>query len=241
MVELTCGDCFDMMNNMPDNSVDMIMTDPPYKMKYADNVCKSSSYYEFRYSDKMVVNLNDILKVGFDLNCFCEHAMRIMKEPNIYVWCNKAQIIDYFNFFVNDKQLKYEIICWHKSNSLPTYSNKYLTDTEYCLYFHKNVRVHPECYDDAKTYTVMPVDSQIGLNIGHPNIKPLGIIERLIRNSSCEGDVVFDPFMGSGTTGVACKHLNRNFIGCEINPKFYQICEERINGAHVKRDDNMLF
>lgn len=64
----------------------------------------------------------------------------------------------------------------------------------------------------------------------HPTIKPLDIIKNLIINSSQEGDTVLDCFMGSGTTGVACKELNRNFIGMEINEEYYQIAKDRILG-----------
>ena len=63
---------------------------------------------------------------------------------------------------------------------------------------------------------------------GHPTIKPLPLIEKLIRNSSVEGDTILDPFMGSGTTGVACKNLSRNFIGCEINDIYFDIARKRL-------------
>ena len=65
----------------------------------------------------------------------------------------------------------------------------------------------------------------------HPTIKPLDITEKIIRNSSQEGQIVFDPFMGSGTTGIACKNLNRDFIGCEIDKNYFTIAEERINSS----------
>ena len=61
-----------------------------------------------------------------------------MRGINIYLWCNKAQIPQYFNFYVNDLKCRFDILCWHKTNAIPTYSNKYLSDTEYLLYFHKN-------------------------------------------------------------------------------------------------------
>lgn len=65
----------------------------------------------------------------------------------------------------------------------------------------------------------------------HPTIKPLDITEKLIANSSQEGEVVLDCFMGSGTTGVACKHLGREFVGIEINREWFAIAEERIKNA----------
>lgn len=65
----------------------------------------------------------------------------------------------------------------------------------------------------------------------HPTIKPLNITEKIIRNSSKENNTILDPFMGSGTTGVACINTNRNFIGVELDEKYYKIAEERINSA----------
>lgn len=65
----------------------------------------------------------------------------------------------------------------------------------------------------------------------HPTIKPLYITEKIIRNSSKENYTVLDPFMGSGTTGVACINTNRNFIGVELDEKYYKIAEERINSV----------
>ena len=66
---------------------------------------------------------------------------------------------------------------------------------------------------------------------GHPTIKPIGLIEKLVRNSSKVGDVILDPFMGSGTTGVACKALGRDFIGIELDDEYFNIAKKRIEEA----------
>lgn len=65
----------------------------------------------------------------------------------------------------------------------------------------------------------------------HPTIKPISVTEKIIRNSSKENFTILDPFMGSGTTGVACINTNRDFIGVELDEKYYKIAEERINSA----------
>jgi len=160
-----------------------------------------------------------------------------MKEVNIYLWCNKKQIPEYFDFYVEKLKCKFDIICWHKSNALPTYSNKYLSDTEYCLYFRKGRgKCFPENYDDAKTFYVEPINATDKKLYGHPTIKPLHMIEALVKNSSREGDVVLDPFMGSGTTGVACRMHNRDFIGMEINKDFFDTAQKRIESASLEKD-----
>ncbi len=152
-----------------------------------------------------------------------------MKDINIYLWCNKIQIPEYFNFFVNKYKCKFDIICWHKTNALPTYSNKYLSDTEYLLHFKKGGgRCRPQSYEDAKTYYIAPINHKDKKEFGHPTIKPLDITEKIIRNSTREGEIILDTFMGSGTTCVASKNLNRKFIGIELEKKYFDIAVERI-------------
>ena len=121
---------------------------------------------------------------------------------------------------------------WNKTNPLPTYSNKYVNDVEYILYFHKGKgHCFPECYTDAFHYYLSPINSIDKKKYKHPTIKPLEFTKRLIRNSSKKNNLVLDCFMGSGTTGVACKELERDFIGVEINKEFFDIAVERINSV----------
>ena len=89
-------------------------------------------------------------------------------------------------------------------------------------------------YDAAKTVYYQPINIKDKRSYGHPTIKPLNIIENLVLNSSKEGDVILDPFMGSGTTGVACKELGRNFIGCEIDKNYFEIAKKRIDSVDTE-------
>ncbi len=74
----------------------------------------------------------------------------------------------------------------------------------------------------------------------HTTIKPLQIITNIITNSSSEGNIVLDPFMGSGTTAVACKNLGRQFIGFEKNPKWHKIAEDRLNNIQANGQISMF-
>lgn len=225
-IELYNGDCLEVMKTIPDNSIDCIVTDPPY------NVSATNGGGTINKIKKLNKSLNDLvvsdITKGYDIERFGENAIRVMKNINIYFWCNKIQIPSYFKFWVEKHKCKFDIICWHKTNALPTYSNKYLTDTEYLLYFRKGGKCNPKSYDDAKTFYIAPINHKDKKIYKHPTIKPLDIIEKIIRNSTCENEVVLDPFMGSGTTGVACKNLNRNFIGIELDEKYFKIAKERI-------------
>ena len=155
MIQLVHGDCLERMKDIPDNSIDLIATDPPYLIP------QISGGGSINKRMKLSKSLEDLKKVditqGYDIELFGTEFVRVMKEINIYVWCNKRQIPAYFDFYVNKLKCKYEVLCWHKTNAMPTYSNKYLSDTEYCLYFHKGKgKCFPQSYDDAKTYFVAP-------------------------------------------------------------------------------------
>lgn len=88
----------------------------------------------------------------------------------------------------------------------------------------------PKNYESGKTVYSLPINVLDKKSYKHPTIKPLSIIKNLIENSSVEGQIVFDPFMGSGTTCVAAKELGRKYIGFEINEKYFNIAKDRLNG-----------
>ena len=226
--KLLQGDCLELMSKIPDKSIDLIVTDPPYLMS---NISGGGTINNVKKLNKSLTDLknNTDITQGYDIELFGNEFIRIMNEINIYLWCNKAQIPEYFKFYVDKHKCKFDIICWHKTNALPTYSNKYLTDTEYLLYFRKGRgKCFPQSYDDAKTYYIAPINHKDKKLYGHPTIKPLDITEKIIRNSSKENNIILDPFMGSGTTGVACINTNRNFIGMELDENYFAIAKNRI-------------
>lgn len=153
-----------------------------------------------------------------------------MKQINIYVWCSKAQVRKLLAYF-EDKGCFIDILTWHKTNPIPTCNGTYLNDTEYCIFAReKGVKVYGS-YATKRKYYVTSTNKKDKELYKHPTIKPLEIIKNLIINSSQEGDTVLDCFMGSGTTGVAAKQLNRNFIGMEIDKTFFDIAKERIENG----------
>lgn len=110
-------------------------------------------------------------------------------------------------------------------------NNTYANDTEYCVMAREKgtTKLYGD-YDSKKKYWITPTNKADKDLYKHPTIKPVEIIKTLISNSTNEGDVVLDCFMGSGTTGVACKELNRDFIGIEIDDEYFKIAKDRING-----------
>lgn len=225
------GDCNEVMQHLIDENVKVnaIITDPPYSIGSINGGGIVNTIKGFNKSLKQLEKDNIIS--GYDIESFGELAIQVMNEINIYFWCNKKQIPDYFNFWVNKYKCTFDILSWHKTNAMPTYSNKYLSDTEYLLYFRKGKgKCYPQCYEDAKTYFLRPINATDKKLYKHPTIKPLDIMETIIRNSTKENQTVLDTFMGSGTTGVACRNLNRNFIGVELNKEYFDIAKGRILG-----------
>lgn len=124
----------ELLAGIPDHSVDLVVTDPPYvihntRAGVSNKLCKSiqSAFNELK--DANIVS-------GFDKKILDE-LWRVMKAPNIYIWCNKEQIFSYLDFFVEQRGCKWELLAWVKTNAMPTYNGKYLTDKEYCLYFRR--------------------------------------------------------------------------------------------------------
>lgn len=221
MQNLINDDSYSLIKTMKDNSVDLIVTDPPYDLvKGAGKFRNNRKYY----------NEIDNISTGFDYDILNE-MIRVMKHINIYIFCSKNQLLDLMNFFVNKHHCKWELISWHKTNPIPMCNNTYLHDTEYCIFFRdSNAQVYGE-YKTKHTYYVTSTNTKDKKKYGHPTIKPLEIIKNFIINSSVENETVFDPFMGSGTTGVACKELNRNFIGIELDNTYFENAVTRINNT----------
>ena len=206
----------------------MIVTDPPYQIDNTKAGGKSKLA-------KSIQPMNTELKVnGLDLGIdpsILEDFIRVMKKPNIYIWCNHKQIPMYLDFFVTKHGCSFDIIIWHKTNPMPLFSNKYMTDKEYCMYFRKGGFCNPPSYKNATTVYNLPINVKDKKRWNHPTIKPLEIISNIIENSSKPEDIVLDPFMGSGTTAVACKNLGRLCVGFEFDQTYIDTTNERLKGS----------
>ena len=224
MINLKCGDCLELLKDIPNGSIDLVVTDPPYEI-IATNGGGSQGHKVKQVMDECE-GLN-ILN-GFDKRVLDE-CMRVMKKPNIYIWCNARQIPMYLNYFVTERKCNFDILVWIKDNPVPTYSNKYMTDKEYCLYFRRGGYCNPKDFASARTWFMEPLNAKDKAKYRHPTIKPQWMIERLVQNSCPDGGTVLDPFMGSGTSGAAAVSRGVNFIGFEINPEYFNIASERIN------------
>jgi len=225
------GDAYDLIKQIPDKSIDLIYTDPPYKFGSfgeRNHMIKETTKSQVKEISNGINN--DILK----------EFVRVMKNIHIYIWCNDKQIIDYMNFFVNELKCDYMILGWIKSNPMPMFNKRMLDDVEYCLVFtdKQAKKFKGVCsYENSFKFYQEPINLTDKKDYGHPTIKPLRCVKNHLEKATNENDLVLDPFMGSGTTAVACKELGRNFIGFEINEKYHKIAVDRLNG--IKKNGQM--
>ena len=221
MIKLYKGDCLEILKDIPDKSIDLIITDPPYKFEN-----QGGGFYAKNNSTQRVYldNLKNIKCCEFEPRKFLEIIKPKMKKFYGYFFCNKSLVEEYIKF-ARENKFQFDILVMAKTNPIPAYNNHHLSDLEYVImirekgsYFSK----HKEIDDYRKFYLT---SCKKGV---HPAEKPIELLKRFIKVSSEENELIIDPFMGSGTTGVACKHTNRNFIDIELDNNYFEIAKKRI-------------
>jgi len=215
-------DSYEAIKKIPDNSIDCIYVDVPYLYQKGGSSSKL-------LGQRMVKINNELSKLsdGFDYYILDEF-IRVMKKINIFIWCSKAQILDIMNYF-NNYDINFEILVWCKTNPVPR-NQSWNGDLEYCLVFReKNHPLNKGYFLKSKWYN-SPINKKDKDLFNHPTIKPLELVKRHLLHTTQKNDIVADFFVGSGTTCVAAKETNRNYIGFEIEKEFYQIAKKRLNG-----------
>ena len=231
------GDAYKLIKEIPDKSVDLIITDPPYQIEgiHGSGILKTRGKTPSFHNQ-----LHDNgLDKGIDLKILDDYV-RVLKKINIYIWCNKSQIYDYMTYFVKERGCSFELLVWCKENPIAFCGTHYLVDKEYCLYFWEQGADVYIPFDRAKTYFISKTNVADKNDYGHPTIKPIEFIKKLIENSSLRGGVILDTFVGSGTTCAAAKELGRQYIGFEINEKYYKIAVDRMNGINQKGEMDLF-
>ena len=167
-------DCIDGLRQIPDGSVDLIVTDPPYSF---DSLSGGGLARVRNYFD-MIEPMSDGLS-----DDILNELLRVLKKPNLYIWGNWKAILGYLDYF-RDKEVYTNLLSWHKSNPAPLCNNQWLKDTEYCLYIRaKGVRLFGG-FHDHRTYWITTNNITQSTKYGHPTVKPLEIIQTMVKNSS---------------------------------------------------------
>ena len=143
-------------------------------------------------------------------------------------------------YFIKEKHCFHEILVWCKTNPIPTANGTYLPDVEYCLMFREKGTKIGGTYETKRKWYVSSTNKIDKEQFLHPTCKDVNIIKNHLINSTKEGDLILDPFCGSGSTLVAAKELNRNYIGFEIEPKWHKVATDRLNGINQKGQMSLL-
>ena len=223
-VKLLKGDCLELMKDIPDESVDLIVTDPPYKITSRGNGGNSGGMFQKKIVNKgQVFNNNDI-----SIKDYLGEFYRMLKpQTHCYIMTNNKNITD---FLMAVKESDFHFIknlVWVKDNKIMGQS--YMSQFEYIIFLRKgrHKKINNCGESDVLTFPNKKLKDENGKTI-HDTEKPVGLMEVLIDNSSQPYDLVLDPFMGIGSTGVACVNTNRKFIGMELEDKYFNIAKERI-------------
>ena len=203
------GECLAEMAKLPAGSVDMILADIPYGA-----VNRKSS--GLRNLDKGKADI-----CGIDLHAMVVHIDSLTRG-SAYVFCGTEQV-SIIRAAMVSAGMSTRLGIWEKTNPSPMNGDRmWLSSVECCVFGRKAGAIFTEHCASA-VWRHPCARGKL-----HPTMKPVGLMERLIKASSREGDTVLDFCMGSGTTGVACKNTGRRFIGIEMDKTYFDIAVNRI-------------
>ena len=224
MIYLEYGDCLEVLKSIPDGSVDLVVTDPPYR-------CISGGRAGKRNQPSGILTKND--GKLFDHNDISAEewfpeVYRVLKDnSHCYVMTNLLNLAHFMSVAQAAGFKIHNLLVWKKNNATP---NKwYMKNCEFTLFLYKG---KAKFIHDCGSKQVHEFKNITGSK-NHPTEKPVELMEFYILNSSDRGDVVLDPFMGCGSTGVACVNTGRQFIGIELDPVYFEIADKRIGEAKV--------
>lgn len=229
-INLIHGDCLVEMGKIPDKSVDLIVTDPPYRVTSKGCSGTMSGYWaEERTNKGKIFDNNDT-----DIEDYIHQLYRVLKDDtHCYIMCNQVNL-PHFLDVIGKSSFKYvKCLIWDKGNKIC--GRFYMNCFEYIIMLRKGKqRQIKHCgTPDILNIPNKKTKDGDGKNI-HDSEKPVSLMEILIQNSSNEGDTVLDPFMGSGSTMVACVNTKRNGIGIELDDNYFKIAQERVKEAQAQ-------
>jgi site-specific DNA-methyltransferase (adenine-specific) len=205
-IQIFHGDCRKILPTLP--KADLVLTDPPYEVRAGYGGGEFGARSHLVKTGRFTDNGFDISILDQFLNWFCFCSMKQLSRL-----IQKAEQCPRWN-----------IITWCKPNPVPTVSNKYLPDVEFIIHGFTKGRLFGN-YNDKSCFILHCCGQS---ETDHPNEKPVPIITKLLNLGSLPGEIIIDPFMGSGTTLRAAKDLGRKAIGIEIEEKYCEIAAKRL-------------
>lgn len=209
------GDCREMLGQMPSNSVDCVVTDPPYGMSYRSG----------RRAEKFDAIAGDEDPELF-VSVLPEIARVLRPDRHVYVFCSWHHLDTFLGQMRAHFTVK-NLIVWNKNvHGSGDLKGAYAPKHEFIVFAHKGRRELTRRIPDVIDCPKVPGGAMV-----HPTEKPVNLLRTLIANSTTAGETVLDPFTGGGSTGLAAAAEGRRFIGCELAPAYHAIAEARINNA----------
>lgn len=225
---------------IPDYSIDLIVTDPPYKVTSRGSAGNSGGMLQKDINKKGKVFTHN----NIDCSEYAPEFYRVLKDgSHCYVMTNHINLIHMLNTFTDlrtdeekEKGVKpygfhfIKSLVWDKGNKIM--GQYYMSQFEYILFFRKGkgVKINNCGTSDILSVPNVKMKGEDGKNL-HDTEKPVGLMTILVDNSSKLNDVVLDPFMGIGSIGVACVNINRNFVGIELDEGYFNISKKRIEST----------
>lgn len=232
-VSLYNGDCLELLKDIPDNSVDLVVTDCPYHI--VPGGCTNKGEGNGIFQKENASNGKLFAHNEIDFSEWLPDVYRVLKpRTHCYIMCNGRNLMR-LQSEAEKVGFEYQnLLIWEKGNVTP--NRYYMGACEFILMLKKG---KARTIRNASCPNILKVKNNVGKK-HHPTEKPVELMQIFIVNSSDEGDIVIDPFMGSGSTGVACINTNRNFIGIELDEQYFNIASDRINRAKTDWLDNLL-
>ncbi len=205
-VRLILGDCLEVLPTLEAGSVDCLVVDPPYEITATGGGIGAQREY--------LADTEGFTDCGFDYSVL---------DP-FDNWACFGTLRQVPKLIERAGDRRWMLITWNKPDPTPLCNGNYLPDTEYIVHAWRNKNLYGECVDKSR-FIVRRACRDNGF---HPNCKPVDVMEKVLINSSAQGQTVLDCYCGSGTTGVAAVRLGRRFIGIEREVKHFETAKRRI-------------
>ncbi|MEM0099284.1 MAG: DNA methyltransferase [Thermoplasmatales archaeon] len=236
------GDAIEVMKQLKDESIDLVLTDPPYNVSENSTIIKDNKNGKIRYIgldaywDK--IPEEDYFKLIYG---FLDETYRVLKKSGSLICFTSDTYLSYLRKYIINKGMVYRQTCvWIKSNPIPQFRKvKFMHATELFFCANKQKGFDSFRWEEGERSNVFFHPSVQGAErLDHPTQKPVWLMKELIKYYTKEGDMVLDPFVGSGTTMEAAMALKRNSIGIEINDEYISMIAKRLNKYTQQTDLN---